>query len=320
MEIYKYASLDSGLKILDSNSLILSYPDDFNDTFDSEFLINDNGVKFGFEIITNYMLENELLKAASIGISHEKGFKRIIYKRFIRKISKRRKRGSKNGSYYPLITLQYIKFMAKVFGFTIPKDNAELANESFKQIQEHINNNIKTMKDIVKNSTNKLLITCFSKRPDNFEMWTYYGGSNKGVCIEYEEDNNLVEVIYHKKMKSMKFSKFCMMYNASLINNSDFDIKLEKMLDILPITVKPISLKHEEEIRIITEDKDARVYLGEINGKDKRFINMNRPIRVISGVDMSADDKLKLKEKCERLGIKYAEAHKNSKKYRIIVD
>ena len=62
--------------------------------------------------------------------------------------------------------------MAKVFGFTIPKDNAELANESFKQIQEHINNNIKTMKDIVKNSTNKLLITCFSKILNRFkEIW-----------------------------------------------------------------------------------------------------------------------------------------------------
>ncbi len=61
--------------------------------------------------------------------------KKGLCQTFINKINKRRVRGARRGTYYPLIALDYIKFMAKVFDFIILKNKKEIALESFTGIE-----------------------------------------------------------------------------------------------------------------------------------------------------------------------------------------
>lgn len=53
-KLYKYCSLDTAIKILESNSVILNNPDSFNDPFDSYLIPTKKSEKESFNLLLNY--------------------------------------------------------------------------------------------------------------------------------------------------------------------------------------------------------------------------------------------------------------------------
>jgi len=95
-----------------------------------------------------------------------------------------------------------------------------------------------------------------SKTPLDELMWTYYGGSHTGFCIEYDLERlilearaswNVIDLVYHPKPQTIIF-------NDVIHGNNEVSI-LEKM-----IGTKSSRWAHEEEIRIITTTSGKNSY------------------------------------------------------------
>lgn len=174
-KIYKYASIDSDLLILKNQNIVVSDPTTFNNPFDSEMLDKSSNIKNGLKTYVDFMFENEMVnccqKFIDSGTIKQKG----ICQRFINRINRRRAKGRKRSSYYPHITLDYIKFMAKVFGFTIPEDKRLIAMESFASIEQMNGDEgaVKLESIIGGNIPRSLRVSFFSKRPDISKMWSH---------------------------------------------------------------------------------------------------------------------------------------------------
>lgn len=61
-KIYKYSSLDSAIKILESNAVALNNPQNYNDPFDSVIDFDDDDVEKSISIVVEYYLIQEFLK------------------------------------------------------------------------------------------------------------------------------------------------------------------------------------------------------------------------------------------------------------------
>jgi Protein of unknown function (DUF2971) len=78
-------------------------------------------------------------------------------------------------------------------------------------------------------------ITCFSEKPDNDILWSYYTDSSKGVCLEFDFNNDEPDLV-----KSFR----------KVIYTDDFTIETKEGLDILPFRKKEI-YSNELEWRIV---------------------------------------------------------------------
>ena len=58
-KIYKYTSLESAIKILESNAVALNNPQNYNDPFDSVIDFDDDDVEKSISIVVEYYLIQE---------------------------------------------------------------------------------------------------------------------------------------------------------------------------------------------------------------------------------------------------------------------
>lgn len=90
----------------------------------------------------------------------------------------------------------------------------------------------------------KVGVTCFSKRMDNFLLWSHYADKHRGFCLEFDVDTllndypgtKLYRVDYPKSNKLIRFSV------NEILNDPNL---LEKIL-----TRKSYSWQHEQEWRL----------------------------------------------------------------------
>ena len=61
-KIYKYTSLESAIKILESNAVALNNPQNYNDPFDSVIDFDDKDIEKSMSIIAEYYITQEFLK------------------------------------------------------------------------------------------------------------------------------------------------------------------------------------------------------------------------------------------------------------------
>ena len=61
-KIYKYTSLKSAIKILESNAVALNNPQNYNDPFDSVIDFDDADIEKSISIVVEYYLIQEFLK------------------------------------------------------------------------------------------------------------------------------------------------------------------------------------------------------------------------------------------------------------------
>lgn len=156
-----------------------------------------------------------------------------------------------------------------------------------------------TLKTRINLQSNRLIseigIACFSYKYDNVLMWSYYTGSHKGVCLEYDllqlfsEDMTPFRVRYNSKYPE---------YNH-ITKSGDHDGVISTL------GVKADFWEHEQEFRIVStnqgKNKIPRSALKRIifgcNAEDKSKIEILKVLRENYDIDKVTINNLKLMEK-----------------------
>ena len=163
--IYKYASIDTAIKILDSERVLLNNPDNFNDPFDAMINIDDKEINKSFDLFKNYSLQQEIKKL------------NIIIKN---KINKQEK-------------FKYIEGINEL----CESIKSSYFHDQLANINESFSLNVKDTKAYIRKCT---FITCFSYRNNSILMWSHYGDFHRGVCIEIENKSIILrDVTYTDK-------------------------------------------------------------------------------------------------------------------------
>ena len=59
IKIYKYCSIETAIKIVDSGGIRLNNPDNFNDPYDSKIEISEEEEDKSFKLVNNYFIFKE---------------------------------------------------------------------------------------------------------------------------------------------------------------------------------------------------------------------------------------------------------------------
>ena len=303
-KIYKYSSLEVGIKIIEGNTVAITNPSDFNDINDSELYSKAFDLKNGIRTYTSFLYENELYNLMKqlyeSGNLKDKKFQQHIVKRFLHRIDKHRIKGIKKGKYSPLITIEYLEFMTKLFGFTLTDDKKDLANKTFNDINNFTDNNgLINISNLIDSLHDTMRASCFSLKPDISKMWAHYGDKHKGVCIEYNESIETVHMNYVKHSKYVKFNKFVKMWLSSLLKDERLDIQQGELVGLYPFLNKSYDYKEEMEERMIVSSNDDKITKITINGKEQELYPVPKPSRVIIGAKASAEDIVRIEQICK---------------------
>jgi hypothetical protein len=114
-------------------------------------------------------------------------------------------------------------------------------------------------------------VCCFSARPDSMQMWSYYAGGQKGLCLEVDvsgSESRIIKVEYVDDMAALKTKS-----------------------PVERLAFKHSTWKHEQEYRLITVDETKHKFL---------------PIKINSVLISASTDPsflLPLFELCRHLGL-----------------
>lgn len=145
-----------------------------------------------------------------------------------------------------------------------------------------------SMKNIKMQVNESFGITCFSERPDNILMWSYYADKHSGFCVEYDFTKikqleilmMLFPVIYSEKRPSVPMS----MFDVKDIHNIAISSSTEGITDmIIALLTKSKYWENEEEWRIIyflnnlenqclRADIISKIYLGANISEENEMI------------------------------------------------
>lgn len=172
---------------------------------------------------------------------------------------------------------------------------AELTGRQDLGINEKVNkvrNNAKVSMNNFKVRVNESLgITCFSERPDNILMWSYYADKHSGFCVEYDFTKikqldalmMLFPVIYSEKRPSIPMT----MFEIKDLHSISISSNVEGIADLIcALLTKSKYWENEEEWRIIyflnnldnqclTADIISKIYLGTNMSEENEKIIRN---------------------------------------------
>lgn len=248
-KMYKYASIDSAIKIIKTERVLLNKPSKFNDPFDCSLMLDKDDEKKSFDLLFNYcaikmldeFVNNKNFKLTKV---QQKLFSIInVEFKLMKKIL------NKNPYYIevPIINC-FIKRVIK----TNPQIKIDLDNyyEDFKTEMIKKTNEIKE----------KSLISCFSKRNDSTLMWSHYADSHRGVCIEYDfpAKDNYKKIKYTNKRPQMKLFNFISAFLGHEIIGKELRADEYRYTNELlkPFFIKSIDWNYENEVRCIYTTDD----------------------------------------------------------------
>lgn len=243
-KIYKYTSLKSAIKILESNAVALNNPQNYNDPFDSVIDFDDDDIEKSISIVFEYYLIQEFLKLLN-NKNIKVGFLTKLIMKWDRfginlclKVSKRKK------YYYSIPGAQTLtKFVVRYA--------AQKGKNSFEESKEEFTNEIIQK---VKDARNNALISCFSKRYDSILMWSHYGDKHKGICIEFDRpDKDFLDVKYSIKRCKFDLEDTTRRVLGYMLSNEEVDVNDKGLIRCIskPFIVKSLDWQYEEEIRCI---------------------------------------------------------------------
>lgn len=142
-------------------------------------------------------------------------------------------------------------------------------------------------------------VTCLSSNSVNYlPMWAYYANNHKGFCVEYEviKKNCIHEVLYEPER--IKIASLIFQYKEAIISGQKEKASCYAKIISQNLFIKANTWKHEKEYRI--------VYPIDENSK-----GMNVPVyklgmrtsRIVAGMNCSEDNKKKLNEISNSLGL-----------------
>jgi len=279
-----------------ANGLIrLSTPENFNDPYDTKVVFTKLDLKSIHEAIENYFIELQCRAMIDNCYRDNKFGSKIrfilpkIRMKFHEYINQRRRefRPRKN----------YVKLIKLIDRMRI-KNGAEgsESQESFNLVLSVINS--KTIEgDISKHlddAFNNLYISCFSKKDDSILMWAHYANNNKGVCLEFENEDFL-DVQYSRKRKPIRISgimpKVLWNWNTNEQLNIDEKLLRKYLPKISPLLTKSRKWEYEQEVRCIINGKNPKL----IQDKDGYYYyHMKRIKSLTLGCRISESDKAKI--------------------------
>ncbi|MBQ9266470.1 MAG: DUF2971 domain-containing protein [Bacilli bacterium] len=281
MIIYKYLNENGALKTIKNGCVLLRHPIEYNDPLDSIVYCSQKIHDNTFKLIKNYALFTHLKSLFDNNVKDP--ITRIPgLKMQINSIDKSIK---KDGLYTYMPSIE----------FFIKQKKEPL--RSF--IESNKKNYKKQIDKVFKDIKHKVLISCFSLDPYNFLMWSHYADKHKGVCLEYEIDDNdkvFKKVKYYKQIPDFDLYKYEELDLARAYNNASNEI-FSKIEDVLykPFISKGLCWKYEKEIRIIVSD-DERMKSLYSDNKGNYFYKMPKIKRIFVGCEASESLINELKE------------------------
>ena len=255
-KIYKYTSLNSAIKILESNAVALNNPQNYNDPFDCVIDFNDGDIERSISIVVEYYLIQEFLK-----LLNNKNIKVGFFTKLIMKwdrfgINLNLKISKKNRYFDSIPGAQALtKFVVR---YAVHK-----GENSFEELKEKFTNEIIQK---VKDARNNALISCFSKRYDSILMWSHYGDKHKGICIEFDRPKkDFFDVKYSSKRCKFDLEDTTRRVLGYMLSNEEADVNDKGLIRCIskPFIVKSLDWQYEEEVRCILSSNSEGVFTLE---------------------------------------------------------
>lgn|GEM_PF-1692454 len=301
--IFKYASLRTAKLILENNEVLLNKPLEFNDPYDSRILFEEIDLKIARNIVLNYSADIAIKKVLKEHI-HELPFRQklIAYPATLTlRLSDYSNKRFKE--YKPTMNFtRWISLFSKLgLKNGIEGSTSQKALEEFIQLKESkkIEEGIKYA---VTEASNQLLVSCFSKVDDSVLMWSHYADSNRGVCLEFENEDFL-DVSYSNeraaiRMRNLMYKILWNFHNKEKIEITKNNLPM-MLIAIAPLLTKSNDWAYEKEVRCILSKSNSKAIL-----KDDKYFYMMKNIKSITlGCRVSLDDKNKLIEIAEENSI-----------------
>lgn len=295
--IYKYTDVFGAKKILESNSILLRSPDQFNDPYDCEFTFTDENSKASIELVQEYcylIAIRDLIKKHGSSI-------------------KKRQQSSISLARNALKTHKINIMKTHMF-----ESNPTLWNDAKEQIKKIGGYNIKIekacidyesqLRDILQNVRKNGYIGCFSKRYDSILMWAHYADKFKGVCIEWsilesKNSNHFFDIVYSKEKPQIDLYKLMKIYLGYSFIGKHIDGRnpeIQKELRSLIIT-KGIDWSYEKEIRFIeTKSNENHESFSILRDGEALLYMVTQPKRVFLGERISKKDEQDIREICSK--------------------
>lgn len=309
-KIYKYASIESGIKILESNSVVVNNPQNYNDPFDCIMDFDDRDMEKVVLLIAEYYLTKEFLSLLqNRNIKIPIILKSIMWleKNYIEIFLK----ASKNRGYYE--SIPFLKLLSKYMVNYLHKNN----KSDFKEKQrKFVSDVVDNMNELRKNA----YISCFSKNNDSILMWSHYGNNHTGICIEYERpEKDYFDVVYSKKRKPLNLEDTARRLLAYMLTETNVEVDNPTLIKNImkPFLTKSKEWQYEEEVRCIFTKENENIFQ-----KDNRtLLKMETPITAIYiGCKACEKDIKAITEIANSNGIKVKKMKQNDHYYKVEVE
>ena len=307
MKLYKYTRFDIGKQIISSSQIALSKPQDFNDPFDCVPVSIEDDLRKAIEILNGYAIDQTIFESLQeVKDKINKPLQKALVSfvlweyRIARKLAKR-----KPMAYSPIFTFEkFDKFfrLCERLGKVSPEQIQE--KEKLAYMQSVIEQQEWVTIHKMANQRDSIYVACLSAVYDSILMWSYYGQDHKGVCIEFEIEEDprmLSKVEYCAERPTVQMEKLMKdLCGKIFAQKSSSEINEDPVL--LPLVVQPYISKakeweHEQEYRLIFPEQ----ILDELNIKKKmcsdgkeRYMYDVKITKVFLGAAMPKEHKLEL--------------------------
>ena len=303
--LYKYFNYKDGLLVLDNNKIRLNFPKYFNDPFDCNFNINQKNMDKTLDMIVEYGLINELRKIVDNSPS-KKLF--IIYLRMVFKI-------------YEKIYKVDPRYLHNVLITSILKSKL-ISGDIRKEIDENKEKVRKEYFDKILSYRDNALISCFSKTNKSILMWSHYADKHKGICIEFEQedDEDFFDVKYQEERQNLDLFEIMSRMLAYEYIGEKADINDYRISNLIlsPFLCKSLEWKYEEEVRCIhplSKLNDKISLDKDEDGNDMYLYKMDKISKVYIGYKMEELNKSNLVSLLREKNIPYVFVNASKDKY-----
>lgn len=293
--LYKYFNYKDGLLVLDNNKVRLNFPKYFNDPFDCNFNINQKNMDKTLDMIVEYGLMKELRRIVENNPSKKLS---IIYLRMVFKI-------------YEKIYKVDPRYLHNFLITSILKSKL-IPDYIRKEIDDNKEKTRKEVFDKIINYRDNALISCFSKNNQSILMWSHYADKHKGICIEFEQedDEDFYDVKYQEERQNLDLFEIMSRMLAYEYIGEKVDINISRISSLIlaPFLCKSLEWKYEEEVRCIysLSKLNDKISLDKDNdGNDMYLYKMDKISKVYIGFKMDDVKKERLIELLEEKNIPY---------------
>lgn len=306
-KLYKYTSVETAIRIINAERILLNNPNNFNDPFDSEIYIDEYERGKAFDLFINFYVQY-LLKEDKLKLNFKEE-----YKNKAKNLKIKIKNKIKNRNEF-----EYINDVNSLIKLLNDYDYKKISNELRNKCNEEI-------RKVQKHSREEMLITCFSKRNNSILMWSHYGNLHKGVCLEFENDIIPLYIVSYSNEKP----KFNIELATKIVIDAKLKHKKPSLNDNLRDNIiylyktKSKDWEYEKEVRFITNVDEVKKGLSIFayqNAFDGKYYCNCKVKKIYIGVKANGEQLNTLIQMALNRNIPIVYMKEDEKEYSIIED